>query len=448
MDLSFKNIISGFNETFTFFCVFPAIIIFGIYLTFKLKFVQFSKLKMSFSCLMKKEEKGKGNISNYQAISAVVAGNLGTGNISGMAVAISAGGPGALVWMWVMSFLGAVIQYASCTLGMKYRKVNSEGEYVGGPMYYISEGLGFKKLGIFFSFCAILAAFTVGNFAQINSVALPFQKIGISPLLCGIGMAIVVGAVILGGIQRVAKVASSVVPVMATLYLGAALVIIFMHVDKVGGALWMMLTSAFDCTSITGGVLGYAIVKSISTGFDRGLFATDAGTGIVPILQASARTENPVLNGIATLIAPFLVMVLCTATGVVLIVTGAWQHLDLQSTNMVTYAFQEGLGSRTGIYFVIFALALFSYTTIIAWACCAEKAVGFLWGTKHVRKFQYLYIALIPVGAITHVDIVWALADISISLMLVTNLIGVAGLSKQVIGESREFFSLQASNHG
>jgi alanine or glycine:cation symporter, AGCS family len=447
MDLSFKSIVSGFNETFTFFCVFPAIIIFGIYLTFKLKFVQFSKLKMSFSCLLNREEKGRGNISNYQAMSAVVAGNLGTGNISGMAVAISAGGPGALVWMWVMAFLGAVIQYASCMLGMKYRKKNADGEYVGGPMYYLSDGLGWKGLGIFFSVAAILAAFAVGNFAQINSIALPLQKIGVHPLLCGIGMALVVGAVILGGIQRVAKVASSIVPIMATLYLAVALTIIFMNVDKVSGAIWIMLSSAFDCTSITGGVLGFAIVKSISTGFDRGLFATDAGTGIVPILQASARTESPVMNGVATLIAPFLVMLLCTATGIVLIVTGAWQHLDLRSTNMVTFAFQKGLGSQFGIYFVMLALALFSYTTIIAWACCAEKAVGFLWGNRHIRKFHYLYIALIPVGAIAHVDMVWTLADISISLMLVTNLIGIAGLSKHVIGESREFFSLQTSQN-
>lgn len=444
MDLSFKNLIAGLNETFTLFCVFPGIIIFGIYLTYKLKCVQISKLKMSFSCLMNKENKGRGTISNYQAISAVIAGNLGTGNISGMAVAISAGGPGALVWMWIMAFLGAVIQYASCMLGVKYRKKNADGEYVGGPMYYLSEGLGFKGLGVFFALFAILASIAVGNFAQINSIALPLQKIGIDPLYCGIGMAVVVGAVILGGIQRVAKVASAIVPIMAILYLCAALVIIVLYSDKVGNALWIMLSSAFDCTSITGGVLGFAIVKAISTGFDRGLFATDAGTGIVPILQASARTENAVQNGVATLIAPFLVMVLCTATGIVLIVTGAWEHADLRSTNMVTFAFQQGFGSSFGVYFVLFALALFAYTTIIAWACCAEKAVGFLWGTRHVRKFQCLYIALIPIGAIAHVDVVWALADISISLMLVTNLIGIAGLSKHVIGESREYFSLRA----
>lgn len=440
MDLCFRNIITHFNETLTFFCVFPLIILLGIYLTFKLKFIQLTKLKMSFSCLLKKEEGGKGNISNYEAVSAVIAGNLGTGNISGMAIAIATGGPGALVWMWIMAFFGAAIQYASCLLGMKYRIKDEQGEYVGGPMYYLRDGLRLKKVAILFSLFTIFTAISAGNFAQINSIVLPLANIGISPLLCGLTMAILVGAVILGGIQRVAKVASSVVPVMAMLYLGTALVIIFLNFSKVGSAFNLMLTSAFDLSAVGGGILGFALVKAISSGFDRGLFATDAGTGIVPILQAGARGSSAVVNGVATLITPFIVMLVCTATGLVLIITGAFQESGLQSTNMVTYAFQKGIRSDFGIYVVMFALGLFSYTTIIAWACAAEKAIGFLCGTSYVKKFRYLYILLIPIGAITHVDIVWALADISISLMLVTNLIAVTGLSKSVIDESRNYF--------
>lgn len=440
MEYWLKTLLSGFNETFTFFFVFPTMIFLGLYLTFKLKFVQVSQLKKSFSCLFKKSDSFEGNITHYQAISAVLAGNFGTGNISGMAVALATGGPGALVWMWVAAFLGAAIQYASCVLGIKYRKVNESNEYVGGPMHYLREGLGMKKMGIAFSIFAIIAALTVGNFAQVNSVTLPLQKIGIPPLLCGFGIAMLTAFVILGGMQRFAKVASSIVPVMAILYLGTALFILSLNVEKIVPAFLLMLKCAFNPPAVFGGALGFGFIKALSTGFDRGIFATDAGTGIVPMIQSSAKTETAVMNGIATLIAPVLVMIVCTATALVLIVTGAWQVPDLFSTNMVTYAFQKGLSSDLGAYVVTTALFLFAFTTVLAWACCGEKAVGFIFGKKGIRPFQYIYIALIPLGAVLHVDLIWMFADASISLMLATNMVGIIGLIKHVIRESREFF--------
>lgn len=440
MNLTLKTLLAGFNETFTFFCIFPAIICLGVYFTLKLRCVQISKLKMSLFYLLKKDTNEQGNISHFQAVSAVLAGNFGTGNISGMAVAIATGGPGALVWMWVMAFLGASIQYASCLLGVKYRKKNEEGEYVGGPMYYLSDGLGFKFLGVLFAICTLIGALTVGNFAQVNSIALPLQKLGFNPLICGLVMSVLVGLVTLGGIERVAKLASVVVPFKACIYLGTALLIIVLNVEQLIPALKLMFTAAFSPHSILGGVAGFGVVKAITTGFDRGIFATDAGTGIVPILQSSARTTNPVIDGVVTLITPFLVMIVCTATGLVLIVTGAWQQSDLRSTNMVTYAFEQGLNSEIGAYIVIVALILFAYTTILAWACCAEKAIGFLFGTRNTHWFKYVYILLVPVGAIIHVDMIWILADISISFMLIINMIGVARLSSDVIKESRDYF--------
>lgn len=440
MDVIFKVFLVNFNEVLTFFFVFPAIILLGLYLTIKLRCVQISKLKMSFSYLLKKEGQSEGNISHYQAIASVLAGNFGTGNISGMAVAITTGGPGALVWMWVMAFLGASIQYTSCVLGVKYRKKNAAGEYVGGPMYYLQEGLGFKKLAGLFAVFTVIGALTVGNFAQVNSVALPLEKMGFNPFVCGIVIAVLVGIVLLGGIQRVARLASFVVPFKACLYLGTALIILGLNADKVIPALKLMFTAAFDPKSALGGAMGFGIVKAISSGFDRGLFATDAGTGIVPILQSSARTSHPVIDGVVTLAAPFLVMIVCTMTGLVLLVTGVWQESGLQSTNMVTQAFQQGLGHSIGAYIVVIALIMFAYTTILAWACCAEKAVGFLYGTQSAERFKYFYVALIPVGALIHVDLIWRLADISISLMLIANLVGVIGLCKGVIGESRKFF--------
>lgn len=429
-----------FNTSFTLLVIFPFVIGLGLYLSFKLRFLQISKLKLSFVKLTKKESGAEGSITHYQAISAVLAGNLGTGNISGMAVALATGGPGALFWMWVMAFLGSIIQFASCVLGVKYRTKNEKGEYVGGPMYYLANGLKLKSLGVLFALLTIIAALAVGNFVQINSIALPLKALGIPPAVCGIVMAISVAVVMLGGVRRMAVVASSIVPVMAVLYLGTALVILALNITEVLPAISLMVRSAFGGMSLLGGAAGYGVMRSITTGFDRGIFATDAGTGIVPILQAGAKTKHPVIDGIVTLIAPFLVMIVCTATGLVLIITGAWQNPDLQSTSVVTHAFALGIGSTIGFAIVLIALVLFAYTTILAWGTCAEKAVGFVFGTSRVRLFQYFYILLIPFGAFMRVEFVWMLADVAITSMLFINLIGIAGLSKEVIGESKDFF--------
>jgi AGCS family alanine or glycine:cation symporter len=358
-------------------------------------------------------------------------------------VALTAGGPGALVWMWVTAFLGSIIQYASCVLAVKYRVKKADGDYAGGPMYYLRDGLGLKTIGILFAVFTVCGALAVGNFAQVNSIVLPLRNFGVDPLLCGVLIALFVACVTLGGIQRVAKFASIFVPLKATLYLGTAFIIIAMNWQEVLPAFGVMFKSAFHISSATGGILGYGIAKAISTGFDRGVFATDAGTGIVPILQASAKTKNPVIDGVVSLVAPLLVMIVCTTTGLVLIITGAWQQPNLQSTNMVTYAFETGAGTPLASYVVIIALVLFAYTSIIAWSCCAEKAIGFLFGQRMSKWFNYFFVIMIPVGAIIQVDWVWLLADLSISFMLITNMIGVVGLAHEVVDESREFFPVR-----
>lgn len=437
--MDIKSLLEIFNHNFTLFIVFPAIICFGLYLTVKLRCMQLSHLKLSCSLLTKSNTEKEGSISRFEAISAVLAGNFGTGNISGMAVAISVGGPGALVWMWVMAFFGAAIQYASCLLSVAYRRKNKDNEFAGGPMYYLKDGLGYQGLAILFSLFTILGAITVGNFAQINSVVLPLDKMGLNPLYCSLVIAAFTAVVILGGIQRIAGFASYIVPFKALLYLGTAATVIALHSEKLFPAFSLMFHSAFDFSSILGGVAGVSILKAITTGFDRGLFATDAGTGMVPILQASARSENPVMDGVTTLIAPIMVMIVCTMTGLVLIVTGAWQETGLQSTNMVMHAFSSGLGTPVGGYIVVAALVMFAYTTVLAWAYCGEKALEFLVGSGKAHWFRFLYIALIPLGSIFDVGIIWIMADISITLMLVTNLIGIMGLANHVIGSSVEF---------
>lgn len=435
-----NQIFSVLNQNLTFFFVFPVIVALGVFLTIKLKALQVTRLKLSLSSMVSSEKEQAGNISNYQAIAAVVAGNLGTGNISGMAVALTMGGPGSLVWMWVMALLGSIIQYSSCVLGAKYREQNASGEYVGGPMYYLQKGLHMKKTAALFAFFTLVAALAVGNFAQVNSIVLPLQAMGLNPLLCAIAVAALASLVVLGGVQRIAKVAASVVPIMALFYLGSGVVILCLHKELVVPSFWLMIKSACQGSAAVGGVVGFSVIKALSTGLERGIFATDAGTGIVPILQSGARSKDVVMNGISTLIAPFLVMIVCTMTGLILLTTGAVSKPGLESTNMVVFAFSKVFGNVGGVSLVLTALFLFAYTTIIAWGGCAEKAAEFLWDKKKARMFQYLYLLLIPVGAIARVDFVWIFADLAISCMLITNLIGIIGLNKDVIQETKRYF--------
>jgi len=437
--MNIKNLLELFNQNFTFFVIFPAIICTGIYLTLKLRFVQLSCLKKSFRCLTSKNPESQGSISRFGALSTVLAGNFGTGNVSGIAIAIATGGPGALVWMWIMAFLGTTIQYASCILGVTYRKKLQNGDFAGGPMYYLRDGLGYKKLAALFCVFTMFGAITVGNFAQINSILLPLENLGVNSLYASFVVAAMVGIVILGGIKRLAHFASLVVPFKAVLYLGTAGIIIALNYEHVPAAFSLMFKHAFGFSSAAGGALGFGTAQIITAGFNRGLFATDAGTGIVPILQANARSDHPVMDGIATLIAPLMVMIVCTMTGLVLILTGAWQEPGLQSTNMVTFAFSKGLGASIGSYIVIACLLLFAYTSILAWSYCGEKSLEFLVGPNKEKWFRYAFIALIPIGSIIHVEMIWTMADIAITLMLFINLIGVIGLLHRVIESSAEF---------
>ncbi len=432
--------LSYLNQSITFYCVFPCVTVLGLFLSMRLRFLQVTKLKKSFLSLLSSGKKETGSISGYQAVATVIAGNLGTGNISGIAIAIATGGPGSLVWMWGMAFLGSIIQYSSCVLGMKYRVKNSSGEYVGGPMYYLDKGLGLKKVALAFSCFTLIAAFAVGNFAQVNSIVLPLKSIGFPPMLCGSFLAIGAAFVMLGGVQRIARAASAIVPFMALVYLGASFVVLIHYQDAILPSLRLVFQCAFSNKAFFGGVLGFGVLKALSTGFERGLFATDVGTGIVPILQAGTRVKDPVINGVITLLPPFLVMVICSMTGLVLLVTGAAMESGLESTNMVVFAFQSVFGKGMGMAIVMLSLTLFAYTTIIAWGGCAEKAAEFIWNKKKARLLQCVYLALIPFGAISRVDFVWVFADLAISCMLLTNLIGIIGLSKEVVQETRRFF--------
>lgn len=432
-----------FNHYFTLTIVFPLLFFLGVYLTVRLRGIQFTKIKLGFKHLLKKDPNSEGNISNFEAVAAVLAGNLGTGNISGMAVALTMGGPGALVWMWVMATLGTVIKYAGCFLGLKYRQRNEKGEYVGGPMYYLSKGLGLKKVAIGFACAAIFTSLTVGNLVQVNSIFLPLKKFGVSLHLLVALLVIFTAVLLIGGLKRIAKVLGTLVPIMTFFYLAAALLILALNASALPGAIINMFKAAFSPSALVGGTLGFGVLHAITSGFDRGIFATDAGCGIAPVLQAGARCKNPIYEGIVGMIAPFIVMVICSVTALVLIVTGAWPHSSELSTNMCTWAFQHGVGHQVGAYIVIVSLILFAFTTIITWAYCGEKAVEFLTSAKYVPAFKIFFLLILPIGAYCKIGLVWILADISIGFMLVTNLIGVIGLSKEVIYETELEFGSQ-----
>ncbi len=432
------------NQNLTIFVVIPLILIAGIFLTVKLRCIQITKIIVGVKHLFLKEEKEKGSISNFQAISTVLAGNLGTGNISGMAVALSIGGPGSLFWMWVMAFLGAIIKFAGCFLGFTYRIQNEEKEFVGGPMYYLKYGLKAKFLGGLFAFFCMITALTTGNFVQVNSIILPMKAIGINPFLLGVILAVFVAIVILGGTLRFAKVAEIIVPVMALLYLISAIIIVSIHYDKILYAFYLIFSSAFKPVTLAGGAIGYGFISALSSGFERGIFATDAGVGIAPILQSGAREKNPHLEGFVAMTAPLFVMIICTLTVLVLIVTNAWEVKGLESTNMCAWAFEKGLSTRFGNYIIIVSLLFFAFTTMLAWSTAAGKAIAYLFGIKSTKYFEYFFVVLVPIGALLKAKLVWTLADISMACMLIINMIGVIGLSKKVIsGTKRSIENLE-----
>ena len=406
-------------------------------MSFRFKFVQCTNIVKAWKYFLQDRDPTGKRSSSFSALSAVLGGNLGTGNISGIAVALTIGGPGALFWMWVMALLGSVLKFINCTLGVLYREQNDQGEYVGGPMYYLAKGLKSKSAAVVYCVLAIFAALTVGNLVQMNSLALPFTKAGVHPLITGVAMALIVASVILGGLHRFSKVASFVVPFMAVGYVAACLIILLKHVDAIFPAMQLIYQCAFDPTAIVGGFAGYTLLAAIKVGFDRGLFATDVGVGIDAIVHASVESkttlkQTALTQGLISTLSPFIVMIVCSLTGLVLMVTGAWQVPGLESTNICIEAFQRGIGIPFAGHIITVTLFFFAFTTILTWSFCADKAIEYLFSRQYIRPFQYIFVAFLPLGALFHVTLVWTIADIFMNLMLILNMIGIVALYREV----------------
>lgn len=428
------------KESLSLFVTVPAIIVAGIYFSWVLRGVQFTHLKKALMLISPKKK--EGGISSFGAVSAVLGGNLGTGNVAGVAVALSMGGPGALFWMWVMAFLTASIKYAECFLGVTYRTKNEQGEYVGGPMYYL-KAIGYPKIAKFFCLFTVLAALTGGTLVQVNSLSLPLAQAGYNPLIMGVFMAVLVAATVFGGMKRFTLVVSSVVPVMAVAYIGACLYVVGVHFEKLPDAFMLIVRSAFGFEPIIGGFAGCAAFQAMRTGFDRALFATESGLGLASILHSPVTSPSPtypnaVAQGIISIFSPIVVVIVTSLTGLVLLVTNVWQDTSLISTNQCTQAFCVGFNWDGAGYVVLVTLFFFAFTTTLAWAFCADKAVEFVFGRKGVRPFQIFLVAIVPVGAVLSVSFVWWLMDICLNVMLFLNLIGIFLLRKEIIKTAKE----------
>lgn len=425
-----------FKHTITIFLIIPALLIMGIYISHKLRWVQFRGFATAWRLLFQKNT--QSSFSSFAAVTTVLGGNLGTGNIAGVAVALSTGGPGALFWMWIMAIIGAAIKYQGCRLAVINRITTKNHHHMGGPMYYIANGLQAPRLAKFFCLATLLSALTVGNLVQMNSLSLPLNSMDIPPSITGAVISLLVALVIFGRLKNFSILVTRLVPLMAIIYVGSCLYILFQYHSALPGAFALIFNSAFGLQEAAGGVLGYGLLVIIQTGFDRGLFATDAGAGLAPIVHASVhKNANQSLEdfaheqGLISMISPFIVMFICLITGLTLIVTNSWCIPGIESTDMCMAAFIQGIGHNLAAHIVIITLLLFAFTTMLTWLFCADKAAYYLFGAKGIPLFRVLFVCIIPLGALIGVKTVWIVGDLALNTMFVVNIAGVAFLTRR-----------------
>ncbi|MCB2182992.1 MAG: sodium:alanine symporter family protein [Desulfobulbaceae bacterium] len=415
----------------------------GIFITFLLKGVQVRKFFYGMNLISGKFDnpEDKGEISHFQALSAALSATIGTGNIAGVGTAVALGGPGAIFWMWVTAFFGMALKYAECLLSLKYRVVHEDGSVSAGPMYYLQNGLGQKWLGLCFAFFAAIASFGIGNMVQANSVAEPvLTYFGIPKLVTGIIIGLLVFAVIIGGIKRIGRVASKLVPFMALFYILGACIVLFKNIGSLPMAFSIIFHDAFTGTAATGGFAGAAVAQAIRFGVARGVFSNEAGLGSAPIAHGAARTDEPVREGLVAMLGPFIdTIVICTMTGLVIILTGAYKE-GLTGADLTARAFTIGVPGFGG-YIVAFGIMIFAFSTAISWSYYGDRSVEYLFGEKLVLPYRLLYCLLLPVGATVQLSLVWTISDIFNALMAWPNLIGLLLLSPVVVKSSREYFA-------
>ncbi|MGB0722945.1 MAG: alanine/glycine:cation symporter family protein [Gammaproteobacteria bacterium] len=418
----------------------------GLYLQAGLKAMPIRCLGRGFRLLFKgrtaeAEAEKDGEVSPFNALMTAMSATVGTGNIAGVATAVFLGGPGALFWMWCTALVGMATKYAEAVLAVRYREVDELGNHVGGPMYYIRNGLGAKWgwLAVMFALFGMLAGFGIGNTVQSNSVSQVLEStFGVPAYVTGLILMVLTAAVLLGGIKRIGAVAGKLVPLMAVGYIGAALVVLFINADQIAPALALVFTHAFSPAAAEGGFAGAAVWAAIRFGVARGIFSNEAGLGSAPIAHAAAQTRDPVKQGMVAMLGTFLdTIIICTMTGLVIITSGAWTS-GANGAALTSAAFATALPG-SGAQIVAIALAVFAFTTILGWSFYGEKCAEYLFGVRAILPFRVLWILGVMGGTLIQLDFVWLLADTLNAMMALPNLLALALLSPVVFSLTREY---------
>ena len=415
----------------------------GVFLTLGLKGMTIRKIPYAFRQLLKgRKGSGEGEVTPFNALMTSLSSTVGTGNIAGVATAISLGGPGALFWMWLTALVGMATKYAEAVLAVNYRETDAQGKKVGGPMYYIKNGLGnnWKFLGILFAIFGSLAGFGLANTVQSHEVSKVLaQNYSIPTHYSGIVMAVLVGMVLLGGIKRIGAVAGKLVPFMTIVYVISTVWILASHYEAIPGAIALIMDSAFNGMAATGGFAGAAMIAGLRAGVARGIFSNESGLGSAPIAHAAAETNSPVRQGTIAMLGTFIdTIIICTMTGLVLVASGAWNG-DLVGANMTRSVFTSSLPFGDTIFTL--SLVLFAFTTMLGWSYYGERCAEFLFGPKVITPYRVLWVVGIYIGTQMEGGIVWKLADILNGMMAFPNLIAVLFLSPVVFKLTREYFA-------
>ena len=429
----------------------------GILLTVMAGFPQITKLgtimKSTVGSLFGQDahKKDEASISPYQAVATALASTVGTGNITGVATAIVAGGPGAVFWMWISALFGTMTKFAEVTLAVKFRQKNEKGEWVGGPMYYMENGLNMKWLGWIFACFATLASFGIGNMTQANSIAAALQQtLHIDPKITGAIIMVIVAVVILGGIKRIAQVTEKLVPVMGVIYVALGIITIVMNAGKLPAAFAVIFQGAFNPSAVAGGVLGYTIMNAIRFGFARGVFSNEAGLGSAPIAHAASSTDNPVKQGMwGAFEVIFDTFIICTITALVVVMSGLWgpEGAGLDGAALSIAAFQNSVGIF-GAAGVTIGTVLFALSTLLGWSYYGEKSIEYLFKGSSIvggvkLGYKIVFILLTFVGSIGGLKLIWDIADTLNGLMAIPNLIALILLSGTVTKLVKEYFREQ-----
>ena len=436
----------------------------GIYLTVRMGLLQIRKLPLALKWMVKNEEDGHGEVTSFGALCTALSATIGTGNIVGVATAICAGGPGALFWMEVAAFFGMATKYAEGLLAVKYRVVDENHHSLGGPFYYIERGMGkkWKWLACVFAFFGVcVGLFGIGTFSQVNGIASAVKNFfdpdtmyavtipGIGTyswtvVIASLVLSLCVALVLIGGIKRIANVSQVVVPFMAIIYVVISVVLLVCNVKEIPAAFVTIVKGAFNPRAVTGGIVG-SIIVAMQSGIARGIFSNEAGLGSAPIAAAAAKTKEPVRQGLVSMTGTFIdTIIICTMTGLAIVITGAWQVEGIEGVAVTTYAFNQGLPIPQVVssFLLMLCLVFFAFTTILGWDYYSERCLEYLTGGKMkvVKVYRWLYILAVFIGPYMTVKAVWTIADIFNGLMAIPNMIAIFALSGVVIAETKSFF--------